>query len=684
MIFSLLERAGHKYKKVGSDYMGVCPSCKEGRKTPNTSFDPEKNCWHCFSCGEKGNLKKLAELLGVDWIQFLKDENVIEDKENVPLKPEGEKPSFRSQKNSASPPENPVGNVKEKEVKKIDFSKKVDIISIGSPHPEWSGDIVSYLRGRCINIDDEYVRRYIFELRTQNPDLGRQKYFEEIYSQGYRLVIPMYDPENRECRSVKIRKITPVAEGESKVRNLAGYSPICFGWDNLNAMHKIKAVLIVEGETDFLSVLSCDFRHVLGVPSATYNFHEEELNALPEDVFLLLDNDAAGQSNTKRLAHQIYSHKKPRRKIYLCSYPAGIKDANELLIARDGDRVNFLADIQTIMEEGTIKRYVPFETSAKLMETMLEELDKKLEEAREEGKDHPDVYTVGTGFQDLDTMLNGGLRSGLYGIAGRPGVGKTCMILSLAKSMLAANPDIYVIVFSLEMTTRELLAQLLSWNSGISRFKILDNDIDRNGFHMLKDALDYSLFNRLIIEDKARTVREFKKVSIDMMNEAEKKCVVLIDYLQQIQPSEKKNELRIAMKEISYELKDFANAYEIPVFVISSTQRELYRQENKIDYLSAFKESGDIEYSLYVGIYLDELAESEIREKGYQLEVGNDGVIVEKAFKVTLMKNRHGTCRNKDGNYMSVDLALSFGNGTLRSLENSISDGTKKLGFMKS
>ncbi len=671
LIFALLDRAGWSYKKAGKNYMGVCPSCNQGKKTHNTSFDPVKNCFHCFSCNESGGLKKLAELLKIDFSQFLETEGVINREFSFkPKEPKMdndhlEKPLIESPSN-VSKEDARIPLLEQKP------AEKLDIFSLASQN--LSPETIKYLQGRYIQVENEDVRKYLFELRPVN------EYFQKIYRNGYRLLIPMYGLTEG-IRSVKIRKITPIAEGERKVLNLTGYSPICLGWNNLEVMQKKNAVLIVEGETDFISVLSCCFKHVLGVPSATYNFHEEELDALPENVFLLLDNDAAGQTNAKRLARQIYSYKKPRRKIYLCSYPKGIKDANELLVFHKGNYDRFLIDIEAAMQAGSLRRYVPFETCINLMESMIGEIEKKLEEAEEQGKDRPDVCTISTGLQPLDLVLNGGLRSGLYGIAGRPGVGKTCMILSLAKSILEANPEIYVIVFSIEMTSKELVAQLLSWGSGISRYKILDNDIDRNGLQKLKGALNASIFHRVIVEDKAQTVGEFKKVAIDVMNETERKCVVFIDYLQKIQPLEKKYDLRIAMKEIAYDLKDFANTYEIPVFVLSSTQRESYKQENKNDLLSSFKESGDIEYSLYVGIYLDELGEEEIQQKRYEIEIDEYGKSIEKSMKFTLVKNRHGTARDKEGNYLSLDLALSFKTGVLRNLD----EGDKnplKLGFL--
>ena len=61
-IVRLANSIGISLKKQGSNYMGRCPSCKNGIRTANTGYDPIRNIWHCFSCNAKGQLKDLCEL----------------------------------------------------------------------------------------------------------------------------------------------------------------------------------------------------------------------------------------------------------------------------------------------------------------------------------------------------------------------------------------------------------------------------------------------------------------------------------------------------------------------------------------------------------------------------------------------------------------------------------------------
>lgn len=50
-------------RKQGQNYAGLCPFHEE--KTPSFSIHPEKEVFYCWGCGEKGGVKRFAELLGI-------------------------------------------------------------------------------------------------------------------------------------------------------------------------------------------------------------------------------------------------------------------------------------------------------------------------------------------------------------------------------------------------------------------------------------------------------------------------------------------------------------------------------------------------------------------------------------------------------------------------------------------
>ncbi len=60
-ILRVCEQHGIRLEKQGSQYSALCPLHKE--KTPSFSVDPERSLYHCFGCGEGGDVIKLAQRL---------------------------------------------------------------------------------------------------------------------------------------------------------------------------------------------------------------------------------------------------------------------------------------------------------------------------------------------------------------------------------------------------------------------------------------------------------------------------------------------------------------------------------------------------------------------------------------------------------------------------------------------
>jgi DNA primase len=68
-------------RKAGRSYSGLCPFHAE--KTPSFSVDPDRRTFHCWGCGEKGDVFDwLIKIDGIDKAEALK---VLADKAGVPL-----------------------------------------------------------------------------------------------------------------------------------------------------------------------------------------------------------------------------------------------------------------------------------------------------------------------------------------------------------------------------------------------------------------------------------------------------------------------------------------------------------------------------------------------------------------------------------------------------------------------
>ena len=82
--------------------------------------------------------------------------------------------------------------------------------------------------------------------------------------------------------------------------------------------------------------------------------------------------------------------------------------------------------------------------------------------------DHRDeILGVPTGFKDLDRLLGGLQQSDLIILAGRPGRGKTSLLMSIALNA-AKTYRKRVAVFSLEMSNEQLVQRLVAQETGIN------------------------------------------------------------------------------------------------------------------------------------------------------------------------------------------------------------------------
>jgi replicative DNA helicase len=208
------------------------------------------------------------------------------------------------------------------------------------------------------------------------------------------------------------------------------------------------------------------------------------------------------------------------------------------------------------------------------------------------------IVGVPTGFRDFDE-LTGGLRAGqMVVFAARPGVGKTSFALNVAEH-IALGARRKAAFISLEMTNDELMLRLLSARSRVSATTMhrgFTNEADDRRIHAA--AADYQAAGeRLFLDDspgltitqirtKARRLR--RRHGID---------ILLIDYLQLIQPSRRRNNdnRQAEVAEISSGVKAMAKELGIPVVVLCQLNRESEKRDGSRPRLIDLRESGSIE-----------------------------------------------------------------------------------------
>lgn len=271
------------------------------------------------------------------------------------------------------------------------------------------------------------------------------------------------------------------------------------------------------------------------------------------------------------------------------------------------------------------------------------------EQMPSEMRDFVDGGKIKSGYQNLDAVTN--LYPGLYVVGAISSLGKTTFVHQMADQVAeSGNP---VLFFSLEQSTLELasksLSRIMAKKNAVTAMTSLQ--IRKNGEDpRVGDAVgEYEKYagNMLVAECTFRaTIDTVEGTVRNYINKTGKKPVVIVDYLQVIQPPEGS---RMNAKDLVdmhvRRLKQLQSDNKLVLIVISSLNRQNYLTQ--IDYES-FKESGGIEYTADVvwGLQL-EVLHDEIFDKQNKLNEKRQKVKEAKAanprrIELCCLKNRFG------------------------------------------
>ena len=219
---------------------------------------------------------------------------------------------------------------------------------------------------------------------------------------------------------------------------------------------------------------------------------------------------------------------------------------------------------------------------------------------------------------DLDAMTQGLQRSDLIIVAGRPAMGKTSIVLNLAKNVAQLH-DLPVCLFSLEMSKEQLTYRLLSMEVGIEAGRLRTGRLQQEEWPLLGQGINSLGQLPIFIDDKPNSgVLEMRSLCRRLMAEQGKELgLVMIDYLQLMEGSGSDNRVQ-ELSRITRGLKQMARELNVPVIALSQLSRGVEARTNKRPMLSDLRESGSIEQDadLVLMIYRDEYYNPETPDRG--------------------------------------------------------------------
>lgn len=211
---------------------------------------------------------------------------------------------------------------------------------------------------------------------------------------------------------------------------------------------------------------------------------------------------------------------------------------------------------------------------------------------------------IPTGFTDLDNYLSGLQKSDLIVLGARPSLGKTSLCLDIAR-YAAMHTQLPVGIFSLEMSRDQIIDRLISSAAQIPLWKLRTGRLsDEMEFSMIREALDHLSRAPIYIDDtpspniiQLRSMARRLKVEHGL-------GLLVVDYLQLIQPRNFTDNMVQGMTEVSRGLKTLARELEVPILAAAQLSRDVEKRDVKIPRLSDLRETGAIEQDSDVVMFI--------------------------------------------------------------------------------
>lgn len=417
--------------------------------------------------------------------------------------------------------------------------------------------------------------------------------------------------------------------------NAKGSSPAIF---NLNALYAqdVQEVFVVEGAIDALSILEAGYTAIAlnSAGNGKLLLQQIELRRPAATIILCPDNDKDPKTaETVKAQFKAIADGLQRLNIaHITANVAGeYKDANEALVK---GKMAFTAALEEAQRRTAAK---PDNTAYYIDALMSAEIARFKSDKK-------------TGFANLDAKA-GGLYSGLYVLAAVSSLGKTSFALQLADQLAENGSD--VIFFSLEQSRLELVSKSIARRTAQKSMAQAVTSLAIRKGYLPKQVLAATEAYKNSVADRISIVEGNFACDItfigdyvrEYIRKTGKRPVVIIDYLQILQPAE------AVRRSSTKEVIDFnvtalkrLSREDLTIIAISSINRSNYL--SPIDFES-LKESGSIEFSADVvwGLQLQCLNDPKFEKAG----IIEQRKMVKKAkaetprmIELSCLKNRYG------------------------------------------
>lgn len=301
--------------------------------------------------------------------------------------------------------------------------------------------------------------------------------------------------------------------------------------------------------------------------------------------------------------------------------------------ARNGEA----AEAYTLLMDGVFQlgRDASAASGARYLGEYVDELKEEVERRR----NTQGMVGIRTGIQALDRLSKGLQRKHYYLLGGRPGMGKSLVVGQVALNV--AKQGKRVLLCSAEMAAEQYIMRMACTIAGVDYERFNGGLYDEEEARRIRDALDAIRDKRVVVNEagtqNTHTVRQ------DIIRY--RPDLVIIDYMQQFQPSTPQdNEYRDVTK-FSKELNAMKKDFNVPILACVQLSRNVENREDKRPTASDIRATGQLEQDADLIVMLYRPREYARQDEGGAWILGDKEVDPEEIHFICA-KNRHGRRQN--------------------------------------
>ncbi|WP_448336309.1 replicative DNA helicase [Bellilinea sp.] len=202
-----------------------------------------------------------------------------------------------------------------------------------------------------------------------------------------------------------------------------------------------------------------------------------------------------------------------------------------------------------------------------------------------------EIFGVPTGLVDLDKLLGGLQRSDFLIVAGRPGMGKTGFLLSVAKNAAQKHRK-RVAIFSLEMSAEQLVQRLIAQETGIDTQRLRSGKLRDEEWALFAHAIEVLGETEIWLDDTPAITPLQLRTKCRRLHMEKQLDLVIVDYLQLMSGDIRTDNRVQEVSNISRNLKVLARELNVPVLAAAQLSRAVEQRADKKPVLSDLRESG--------------------------------------------------------------------------------------------